>query len=262
MTARIHQHLVEERVGAVAVLRIDREEALGALSRDMVATLRGYFKELRDDRDVRVLVLAGTGRAFVAGADIGEYNEASRASFDAYQRLSREMFDELESLPQFTIAALNGYALGGGFELALCCDVIVASESAKVGLPEVKLGLIPGGGGTQRLGRALGARTTKLLLATGAILPASDLVAGGVVTRLHPPSELDSEVMSLATQVAGNAPLAVEATKRVVNAGLDMRLDEALSLEQDTLSALFTTADAKEGIAAFLSKRPPVWQGR
>jgi enoyl-CoA hydratase/carnithine racemase len=254
--------LIEERVGAVAVLRIEREEALGALSRSMVTALRDYFTRLRDDSSIRVLVLTGTGRAFVAGADIGEYHDVSQASFDAYQRLSREMFDTLESLPQFTIAEVNGYALGGGFELALCCDVIIASEKAKVGLPEVKLGLIPGGGGTQRLGRALGARTAKLLLATGAILPAGDLVAGGVVTRLVPPAELHGEVLKLGEQIAQNAPLAVRATKRVVNAGLEMRLGDALTLEQDALSALFATADANEGIAAFLSKRTPVWQGK
>jgi len=262
VTTQIHDHLIEERVGAVAVVRIDRQEALGALSRGMVAALRDYFTALGDDAEIRVLVLTGTGRAFVAGADIGEYHGVSQASFDAYQRLSRDMFDALESLPQFTIAALNGYALGGGFELALCCDVIVASEQAKVGLPEVKLGLIPGGGGTQRLGRALGARTTKLLLATGAIIPAVELVAAGVVARLLPSIELDSEVMSLATQVAQNAPLAVQAAKRIVNTGLEMPLQHALTLEQEALSTLFATTDAEEGIAAFLSKRPPVWQGR
>jgi enoyl-CoA hydratase len=260
VTTQVHDHLIEERVAAVAVLRVDRQEALGALSRSMVTALRDYFISLRDDSAIRVLVLTGTGRAFVAGADIGEYHGVDQASFDAYQRLSREMFDSLESLPQFTVAGLNGYALGGGFELALCCDVIIASEKAKVGLPEVKLGLIPGGGGTQRLGRALGARTTKLLLATGAILPAGDLVASGVVTRLVSPGELNSEVMNLAEQVAQNAPLAVQAAKRVVNTGLEMRLEQALTLEQEMLSALFATTDAKEGIAAFLSKRPPDWQ--
>ena len=262
MTRQIHDHLVEERVGAVAILRIDREEALGALSRSMVSALRDYFTRLRDDSAVRVLVVTGTGRAFVAGADIGEYHEVSQESFDAYQRLSRETFDTLESLPQFTIAGLNGYALGGGFELALCCDVIIASEKAKVGLPEVKLGLIPGGGGTQRLSRALGGRLTKQLLATGAIVTAAELVSRGVVTRVVPGEELRDKVLELAEEVAHNAPCAVAAAKRVVNAGLELRLPDALTLEQQALSELFATADAAEGVSAFLAKRTPVWQGK
>jgi enoyl-CoA hydratase/carnithine racemase len=262
VTVRVHGHLIEERSGAVATLRVDREEALGALSRSMVVALRDYFLALRDDPTVRVLVLTGTGRGFVAGADIAEYHQVSRVSFNAYQQLSREMFDTLEALPQFTVAGVNGYALGGGFELALCCDVIIASDKARVGLPEVKLGLIPGGGGTQRLSRALGSRRTKLLLATGAIVPADSFLAGGVVARVVPAAALQDEVRDLAREIAAGAPCAVAAAKQVVNVGLQMSMSEALTLEQDMLSALFATTDATEGISAFLAKRKPVWQGR
>lgn len=260
-TSTVHEHLIEERAHGVAVLRIRREDALGALSRSMVQALLAYCDRLAGESAVRVLVITGTGRGFVAGADIGEYNDVTQAQFDDYQHLSRRAFCALEQVPQFTIAAVNGYALGGGFELALCCDVILAAQRAKLGLPEVKLGLMPGGGGTQRLSRALGKRATKLLVSTGAIVPATDLVAAGVVSRVVPDDALEEAALSLAAIVASNAPLAVRAMKRVVDDGMELPLRDALTLEQQALSTLFASSDAAEGIAAFLGKRPPVWQG-
>lgn len=262
MTAtRLHEHLVEERDGAVAVLRIDREEALGALSRGLVTRLAEYLAELRNDRSVRVLVLTGTGRGFVAGADIAEYGSASPAVFDDYQLLSRAVFTALATLPQFTIAAVNGYALGGGMELALCCDLICASQRAKFGLPEVKLGLIPGGGGTQRLARVAGTRFAKEAVATGRFYRPEELAARGVVSRVCPPEELMTAALELAHGIAGNAPLAVQAAKRVIDRGVESPLDVGLSLEQDALFALFRTRDGAEGVAAFLEKRPPSFTG-
>jgi enoyl-CoA hydratase len=259
---RLHDHLVETREDpGVAVLRFDREEALGALSRDILTRLHGYLSALREDPAVRVLVLTGTGRGFVAGADIGEYDGVSQAEFDSYQRLGRATFDLLAALPQVTIAAVNGYALGGGFEIVLCCDLVVAAERAKFGLPEVKLGLLPGGGGTQRLARAAGAAFTKELVVTGRFATAAELAARGLVTAVHPGGTLLAEATALARQVAGNAPLAVRAAKRLVDDGLRMPLDVALTAEQDVLSRLYGTADAKEGVAAFLAKRDPDFTG-
>jgi enoyl-CoA hydratase len=254
---RIHEHLVEERRGPVAWLRIDREEALGALSRSLVTRLGAYFDELHDDGEVRVLVLTGTGKGFIAGADIAEYDRVSQAAFDDYQRLSRRVFTALEQLPQFTIAAVNGYALGGGFELALCCDMILASERAKFGLPEVKLGLLPGGGGTQRLARAAGIRFAKEAVVTGAFYPAQQMLDRGVVSRVCPPGDLAEAARVTAETVAGNAPLAVRAAKRLVDQGAQMPLDVGLAVEQQTLSGLYATRDGAEGIAAFLEKRDP-----
>ena len=259
---RLHPHLVETRTPGVATLRIDREEALGALSRDILVRLRGYLDELASDPEVRVLVLTGTGRGFIAGADIGEYDGASQPDFVDYQLLGRDTFDALAALPQFTIAAVNGFALGGGFEVALCCDVILAAERAKFGLPEVKLGLLPGGGGTQRLARAAGTRFTKELVVTGRFATAAELHARGVVSRVLPPGELPGAAEELAAAVAAAAPLAVRAAKPLIDEGVTMPLADALTREQAVLAELYASADGKEGVAAFIAKRQPVFQGR
>jgi enoyl-CoA hydratase len=258
---RLHPHLVETRLPGVAILRIDREAALGALSRDILVRLRDYLEELADDPGTRVLVLTGTGRGFVAGADIGEYDGTSQADFVDYQLLGRATFDALAALPQFTIAAVNGFALGGGFELALCCDLILAAERAKFGLPEVKLGLLPGGGGTQRLSRAAGTRFAKELVVTGRFATAAELHARGVVSRVCHPDELMDTAHELATTIAAQAPLAVRAAKPLIDAGLAMPLPDALTREQEVLAELYAGADGKEGVAAFIAKRPPVFLG-
>lgn len=258
----VHANLEETRDEAVVVLRIIREEALGALSRSILTALRDYLAELAADESIRVLVLTGTGRGFIAGADIGEYDGVSQRAFDDYQRLGRAVFCALEALPQITIAAVNGYALGGGFEVALCCDLVLASERARFGLPEVKLGLLPGGGGTQRLARALGARLTKEIVTTGRFVDADELARRGLLAGLCPPDELLPRTMDLARVIAGNPLLAVRTAKRVIDDGLPLPLDDALTVEQDALSRLFASADGKEGIAAFIAKREPVFRGR
>ncbi|WP_051898795.1 enoyl-CoA hydratase/isomerase family protein [Sciscionella sediminilitoris] len=257
--ARPHPNLVLSRYGRITVLRIEREEALGALSRSMVTALGECFREVRAE-ETAVFVLTGTGRGFIAGADIGEYREASAAEFDAYQRLSRSVFEELESLPQPTIAAVNGYAFGGGFELALCCDFLVAGERARFGLPEVKLGLLPGGGGTQRLARAVGTRLTKELVMTGRTMRPDEAERHGLLTR-RTDTPLDT-ALELAGELASGAPLAVREAKRLIEDGVQQSLGAALTTEQRVLGTLFATEDAKEGIAAFAEKRTPRFSGR
>lgn len=262
MVTRLHEHLVEDRRDQVAVLRIDREAALGALSRGLVRAVGEYLDRLRTDVSVRVLVLTGTGKGFIAGADIGEYHGVSPAKFDSYQRLSRQVFSALESLPQITIAAVNGYALGGGFEVALCCDLILAADRAKFGLPEVKLGLIPGGGGTQRLAKSAGARFATEAVVTGRFISAEELQQRGIVSQIHPTDQLINTAIDLAEDIAKNSPLAVAAAKRVIGAAAETTLQDGLTTEQEALSRLFTTADATEGINAFLDKRQPRFVGR
>ncbi len=257
----LQPNLVEDRRDRVAVLRVDREDRLGALSRGMVEALQRYFAELAEDPEVRALVLTGTGRGFVAGADVNEYQDVAQAAFDAYQRLSRRTFDALEGLPMPSIAAVNGYAFGGGFELALCCDLIVASTAARFALPEVSLGLLPGGGGTQRLGRAIGKRATKEIVMTGRRIPAEEAHGFGLVSRLVEPEDLMDSALGLAETLAGNAPLAVREAKRLIDDGAEAPLSAALTLEQRVLSALFATEDAREGIDAFLEKREPRFLG-
>lgn len=257
-----HPNLVEDRRDRIVVLRVDREDRLGALSRGMVEALREYLTGLAEDSELRVLVLTGTGRGFVAGADLNEYEGASQAAFDAYQRLSRQTFDALERLPVPTIAAVNGYAFGGGFELALCCDLIVASRAARFALPEVTLGLLPGGGGTQRLTRAIGKRATKETVMTGRHIAAEEAEALGLLSRLVGTEELMDSALELAGSLADQAPLAVREAKRLIDDGAEAPLAAALTLEQRVLSALFATDDAKEGISAFLQKRSPEFVGR
>ncbi|QDP95366.1 enoyl-CoA hydratase/isomerase family protein [Microlunatus elymi] len=259
---RLHEHLIEDRRDEVAILRIEREEALGALSRSLVESIGSYFEALRDDPAVRVLLLTGTGKGFIAGADIGEYHAVSSDEFDSYQRLSRRVFSTLESLPQITIAAVNGYALGGGFEVALCCDLVVAAERARFGLPEIKLGLLPGGGGTQRLARAAGIRFATEAVLTGRFIDADELRASGVVSRVHPAGELMDRAIELAEEIAGRPPMAVAEAKHVLRTGLEGGLEDGLTIEQQALSRLFGTADAAEGINAFLNKREPRFVGR
>lgn len=263
MSARPHPNLVFERRGAVEVLRIDREEALGALNFSIMEALGSYAADLAArSGEVRVLVLTGTGRSFVAGADIAGYHGASQADFDGFQRRSRRTFDAIAALPQITLCAVNGFALGGGFELALCCDFILVSDKAKLGLPEIKLGLLPGGGGTQRLPRLVGPMRAKEMLLSGRMITAAEAVEYGVALEACDPDRLMPRALELAATLADQAPVALAEGKRVIDDGLDAALSAALSFEQRALGALFATHDGKEGIAAFLEKRKPVFQGR
>ncbi|MFE7114798.1 enoyl-CoA hydratase/isomerase family protein [Streptomyces sp. NPDC057654] len=247
--------------GVVRVLRIDREEKLGALSGELVAALGEQIVRVRQDREVRAVVLTGTGRGFIAGADVGEYSGVGADAFLEYQRTSRQVFDALERLPQPSIAAVNGYAFGGGFEVALCCDFIVASARARFALPEVTLGLIPGGGGTQRLARAAGTRFTKELVMTGRRVRPDEAVQRGLVTEVAEPEALMERALAFAVLLATRAPLAVREAKRVIDGGVAQGLDAALSAEQAALGQLFESADGQEGISAFIEKRVPRFMG-
>ena len=259
----MHTNLALTRHGAVEVLHIDREDALGALNFDIQAALGAYVDDLAARKhEVRVLVLTGTGRGFVAGADIAGYNGAEQTAFDDFQRRSRKTFDAIANLPQATICAVNGYALGGGFEIAMCCDFILVNEKAKLGLPEIKLGLLPGGGGTQRLPRLVGPMRAKEILMTGRMITAAEAVQYGAALEACAPDALMPRAMELAECLAGQAPVALREAKRIVDDGLDAALSAGLTFEQRVLGALFATEDGKEGIAAFMEKRPPAFQGK
>ncbi|MER6899712.1 enoyl-CoA hydratase/isomerase family protein, partial [Amycolatopsis sp. NPDC000740] len=194
----VHPNLIVRDEGAVRILRIEREDKLGAFSGSLIAALGNEIAALRDAPAVRAVILTGTGKGFVAGADIGEYGTSSRAEFEAYQRRSRVVFDALSALPQPTVAAVNGYAFGGGFEIALCCDVILCAETARFGLPEIKLGLIPGGGGPQRLARQVGPRWTKELVLTGRTVYPDEALARGVVAKVVAADHLPAAALELA----------------------------------------------------------------
>ncbi len=259
---RIHTNLVATDRGAVVELRIDRPEALGALNFEIMDEIAQFTQSLTRNRDCRVLIMTGTGKGFVAGADIVGYQGVSQVEFDRFQRKSRKTFDAIAALDQITICAVNGYALGGGLELALCCDFILLSETAKLGLPEIKLGLLPGGGGTQRLSRLIGPMRTKEILLTGRFLSAREAVDLGIALKSLQPDELLASAREFADTLAAQAPIALSEGKRIIDDSADTSLANGLTFEQRVLGALFATEDAKEGIDAFLSKRNPNFVGR
>lgn len=255
---RPHPNLVITDLGAVQVIRIDREEALGALSTGIVHAIDDVLSGLEQQRAVRCVVLTGTGRGFIAGADIKEYASASSEVFDEYQRFSRSVFERLATLPQVTIAAVNGYAFGGGFELAMACDFIVASESARFALPEVKLGLVPGGGGILRLADAGGTRWAKDVIISGRTVHPAEALERGVVSTVVPAGDLLDTAIAWARDVATRAPGAVRAITSLM-AGDERRTAAASAAERSALVSLFASRDGREGIRAFVEKRAPVF---
>ncbi len=251
-----------ERRSEVGWITIDHPPA-NALNRDVLDGLRAALQELEGDRLVRSAVVTGQGdRFFVAGADIGEFvsdgSDLTRQKIEDGQRLTLQM--EGSRLP--LVAAVNGFALGGGLELAMACDLRIASSSARVGQPEILLGIIPGWGGTQRLPRLIGRGRALELLLGGDQVDAARALELGLVNRVVPPERLAAEAQLLAERLASQAPLAVAAIKRAVSEGLDRPLREGLEAELAAFDTTFGSADAAEGIAAFLAKRKPEWSGR
>jgi enoyl-CoA hydratase len=255
--------LLAARRGPALVLTFNRPEKLNAISSAMLAQLDRRLSEAEADPAVRALVLTGAGeRAFVAGADIAEYAAGDHQAFVAYQAESRRLFSRLDAFPKPVIGAVNGYALGGGFELALCCDLLVAATTARFGLPEGLLGLSPGGGGSQRLTRAAGPFVAADVLLAGRRLTAEDALRLGLVAEVVEPAELLEAALARAEQVARVAPLASGAMLGLVRTAMEAPLEEGLDREQEALAGLHRTADAAEGIRAFLEKRAPRFTGR
>jgi enoyl-CoA hydratase len=249
-----------ERIARVTLARPDR---LNAIGRDTLRELDEILRDLERDHDVRALVLTGEGRAFCAGADIDELSQlAGPADFAAFVREFTDVLARLEAHPLPSVAAIDGAALGGGLELALACDLRVASDAARLGVPEVRLGLLPGAAGTQRLPRLLPCGIALQMLLTGAPLDAVEAHRLGLVNELtgDDPALVGAE--RLARELAAGPPLAHAAAKRLVQEGASLALTDAVTLERDVVSGLFGTADAAEGLAAFREKRTPTFHGR
>jgi enoyl-CoA hydratase len=243
-----------DREDAVAVVTVDRQEALNALDVETLTALRDRLRELADDSEARVVVLTGAGeKAFVAGADIKYMSGLDVEGAKAWGALGHEATRLLEEMPKPAIAAVNGFALGGGCELALACDLRFASSRAKLGQPEIDLGIIPGWGGTQRLPRVVGAGVAKELLYTGRTVDAEEALRIGLVNGVHDPV-LD-RALDVARVLAAKSPVALRLLKQLV-------LDGSLAVEAESFGELFSTGDAKEGLAAFVEKRPPRFVGR
>lgn len=247
---------VEDRL---AVVTIDNPK-MNALSGQVVDELGAVFDELDARTELGVAIIIGGGtRAFVAGADIKGFNDflGNRESAFNSSRKMQSVFSKIENSRLVVIAAINGLALGGGCELAAACDIRVAGDNIIIGVPEVKLGLIPGAGGTQRLVRLLGKGKAKLMVLTGDFFNARDALEMGLLDKIVPAADVLAEAKKLAHTILGNAPLAVEAGKRAVNGGVEMSLEDGLLLEAGLVSDLFLTQDLKEGTSAFVEKRPP-----
>ena len=257
------QTVVLERTGAVATIRIDRPRALNALDESTLRDVARALRDVRRDGDVHCLLVTGSGpKAFCAGADIAAMAEMSPLDAHAYSALGHEVFDRLAALDVPAVAAVNGVALGGGLELALACDLIVASEQAKLGLPETSLGLIPGFGGTQRLALRVGVARARELIYLGRVIDAAEALRIGLVDRLVPADAVVFEATKLAGELASRAPVALRAAKRLVGAAGRSDLASALAREIEAFSATFASEDRTEGLRAFLDKRAPVWKGR
>jgi enoyl-CoA hydratase len=251
-----------EHDGPVSTLTVARPDRLNALDAAVLDEMGAAVGEMAQRPEARCLVVTGDGKAFVAGADIAAMRDMAGDEARVFARRGHDVFAGLESLPMPAIAAVNGFALGGGCELALACDFIYASERAKFGQPEVKLGIIPGFGGTQRLARRVGVGMARELIYSGELIGAAEAQRIGLVNRVVPPEDLLETAMQTARAIAAAGPLAVAAAKRVILQGADLPLGDANALEVETFAQLFDTRDRREGMGAFLDKRPPSFEAK
>ena len=257
-----YENIRMEKRGPLATVTLDRPKVLNALNAATFAELDAAFDELASDPEVRVVLLTGAGeRAFAAGADIRELAAVERAEGKAFSLRGQVVFRKIETLGKPVIACVRGFALGGGCELAMACTLRIGADDARFGQPEVKLGVIPGYGGSQRLPRLVGRGAALKMLLTGAIIDATEALRIGLVDEVVPAAELMQRAEILAGEIAAQAPLAIAETLRVVDEGLDVALDLALLREADRFGHLCDTADKAEGTKAFLEKRKPVWKG-
>ena len=248
--------------GAVATVTINRPKALNALNQETLEEMLRCFRELAQNQAIRVVIVTGGGdKAFVAGADIAFMEKLSPLAARCFALLGQQVLRTIENLPQPVIAAINGFALGGGCELALACDIRLASENARFGQPEVNLGVLPGFGGSQRLPRLIGRGRANELLFTGDIIDAQEAARIGLVNRVVPQAQLLASCREMAEKIASRGPVAVRLCKEAVNNGVEVDLARACQYEADQLALCFTSDEQKEGMRAFLEKRPAKFQG-
>lgn len=257
-----YETLTFEVKGSVGYLTINRPNAMNALNSQVLKELTDFAGPHKAS-PLRCIIITGAGdKAFVAGADIKEMESMSEDQAAQFAKKGQAAFNAIESISCPVIAAVNGFALGGGMELALSCDIVLASEKAKFGLPEVSLGLLPAFGGTQRLARSAGLFKAREMIFTGNFYSAQDLKEIGIVAKVCPPEALMSEAETMAATIASRSPVGVASAKTAIDQGFDRLLDDGLALEVQAFAKLFTTADQKEGTSAFVEKRKPNFTGK
>jgi len=258
-----YSNVLFEKKDAIAYVTVNRPKVLNALNRQTVEELRDAFLDARDDEAVRAMILTGTGeKSFVAGADISELAQQTPVNGKEFSLFGQGVFHLLETMGKPSICAINGFALGGGCELALSCTIRIASKTAKLGQPEVKLGILPGYGGTQRLSRLCGKGMAHELCITGEMISAEEALRIGLVNRIYEPAELMPAAEAMAKKIIANAPIAVKYTMEAIERGFEMPQEEGLFLEATLFGLACATEDMREGTKAFLEKRPAQFKGK
>jgi len=257
------ENLLFEKQEGIGIITVNRPKALNALNRATLVEIDSLFEVLGKDEEIKAIIITGSGdKAFVAGADITEMQQMTGVEGRAWGKLAQAVFHKIENFPRPVLAAVNGYALGGGCELAMACDIRIASEKAKFGQPEVSLGITPGFGGTQRLPRLIGRGRAKELLFTGDMIDAEEAYRIGLVNKIAAHQNLVETAKEMANRIMLRGPVAVTLCKAAVNEGLDVDLESGCAYEAEVFGLCFATADQKEGMTAFLEKRKPVFRGK
>ena len=258
-----YENLLLEKEGALAILYVNRPKALNALNKDTLLEMKDAITAIKDDPEIDVLIVTGAGdKSFVAGADIAFMKSLTAVEAREFGALGQEVFRMIEAMEKPSIAAVNGFALGGGCELAMCCDFRIASSKAKFGQPEVGLGITPGFGGTQRLPRLVGSGMARQMLYTADVINASEALRIGLVNNVVAPEELMDVVKGIAGRIISKGKLAVRFSKVAANEGLQTDIDRAMTIEADLFGLCFSTEDQKEGMGAFIEKRSPKFTGK
>jgi enoyl-CoA hydratase len=257
-----YEHLIFSREDNIALITFNRPKKLNALSSELLDEFSGALDQIKSDETIRVLILTGAGdKAFVAGADIKEISECNTLSARLFAEKGQHVIGKLQGLSIPVIAAVNGYALGGGCEIVLACDFAYASETAMLGLPEITLGIIPGFGGTQRLARLIGTARAKEMIFTGNVISAGKALEYGIINKVLAPESLLDEVKKTAKIIESKGKVSLRATKEVINIGMNADLDTGLALEAGAFALCMAGEDASEGTSAFLEKRKPAFKG-
>jgi len=263
VTVSALENVLYEKKESIAYVTVNRPKVLNALSRKTFVELRAAFEDARDDSAVQGVIVTGAGdKAFIAGADISEFTQMTPVQAEEYTRNGQAVVDLIENLGKPAVAAVNGFALGGGCETAMACTIRLATENAKFGLPEVRLGLIPGCGGTQRLPRLVGKGRALQLILSGRMISAQEAYRIGLINEIVPEADLISRAEAILAEISSNAPLSIKFALEAVNKGLETSLAEGLVMEASFFAICASTEDQKEGASAFLEKRKPQFKGR